>query len=84
MQGPVATAFVADPAPLDHTTDTWYMTRQRVPQASYFYSITSPVNIEIIDPLELYTYAATATLQGAGKSLFARRFIDNDSPLDDG
>ena len=90
VRRPVVTALVADIVSPNPTIDTQYMTRQRGTQASdiltnsNFIPSRQPVKFETLDTAELYTYAATSSLPGAGRGLFARRLIGPDSPLDDG
>ena len=87
VRGHVTAALVADTAPPNPTIDFRYMTRQRGAQASEIHTNSSlipsrqPVEFETIDPAKLYTYAATSSLPGAGRGLFARWIIGPDSPL---
>ena len=53
------------------------------PIESAFIPSLQPVEVSTNDPAELYTYAATSTLPGAGRGLFARRRIRSDSPTGD-
>ena len=55
-----------------------------IPIEAVFVPSREPVNVDMNDPAALYTYAATSTLPGAGRGLFARRLIGPDSPIDDG
>ena len=42
------------------------------------------VSFQTNDPASMYTYAATSTLPGAGRGLYASRLIGPSSPLGDG
>ena len=55
-----------------------------VPKESVFIPSRKPVDVNTNDLAELYTYAATFKLPGAGIGLFFRRLIGLDSPLNDG
>ena len=72
------------------TIDTRYKMRQRglqtgvVSTDSLFKPARQPVEVNANDPAELYTYAATSMLPGAGRGLFAIRLIGPESPINDG
>ena len=54
-----------------------------VPKESAFIPSRQCVEVGPNDPAELYTYAATSTLSGAGRGLFARGLIKPASPIHD-
>ena len=54
-----------------------------VPKQSVFIPSRKPDDVDTNDPAQFNTYAATFTLPGADRGLFARHLIGPDSPIND-
>ena len=90
VRNPVTQDVVSAPATTTLSMTTRSKMRQRgartekIPTETVFAPSRKPVDIITNDPANLYTYAATFTLPGAGRGLFSMRIIGPDSPIDDG